>query len=147
ANTAIEIYALPRADAAAAVKAAYTLTFTGPATSDGHIDMYIGEGQWRTSTLITSGETATDIAAAVLADIEQLPDFPLDGVAAAGVITFTAKNGGTTMNCINAMYNWHQRTNYAPAGVTGVWAQSVQGSGDPAPLDYMSVLGECCYCC
>src|SRR5262245_46945182 len=79
-NSAVEIYALPRADAAAAVDATYTITITGTATSAGRIDLYMGDGAYNTSTRITEGMTPTAIAAAIAADI--LPNFPFAAVAA-----------------------------------------------------------------
>lgn len=144
-NNAVEIYALPRPDAGGAVDAVYTLTFTGPATSDGRIDLYMAEGTYNTSTRITEGMTATQVAAAVLADID--PDLPFTVTAALGVLTFTARNGGTVGNCLNLISNWHGRMNYLPEGVGITFVQTVQGSGNPLPLDYNTVLGECCYCC
>lgn len=147
ATGAIEFYALPRLDNEDGVKAAYTWTFTGPATTDGRIDIYMGEAGYNISVLITAGMTATQIAAAVLAAIPL--NLPFHGVAAAGVLTFTARNAGTVGQAWidKVIYNWHGRNKYAPAGVTFAVAQTVQGSVDPVPLDYGAVLGECCYCC
>ena len=50
-NNALDIYALPRKDASvgAVTKAQYTMTFTGDATTYGRVDMYMGDGRWRTS--------------------------------------------------------------------------------------------------
>lgn len=147
ANNAVEIFALPREDAVGGVAAEYTWTFTGPATSDGRIDIFMGDGAYNISVRVTDGMSATQIAAAVLAAIS--PDLPFTGVAAAGVITFTAKNAGTVGNCWaeKVIYNWHGRSNYAPEGVSLAVAGTVEGSVNPAPLAYSDVLGECCYCC
>lgn len=147
-NNAVEIFALPRTDAVAAVKAAYTMTFTGPATDDGRADIFWVDGDYNVSVLITAGMTPTAIAAAVKAAYDAVIGFPFTSVAALGVITFTARNGGTVGNCFGAaIYNWHQRNNYAPVGVTFAFTQTVQGATDPVALDYSAVLGECCYCC
>lgn len=144
-NNANEIWVIPRADAGGAVKAAYTMTFTGPATADGRIDIYWGDARYNISVRITEGMTATQIAAAILA---ALPDgFPYTGTAALGILTLTAINGGTVGNFLNPSVNWHGRLDYFPTGVTVTMAQTIVGSGDPLPLDYISVLGECCYCC
>lgn len=144
----VEIYALPRLDAAGAVKAVYTMTFTGPATSDGRLDIFWGEARYNISVRVREGDTATVIAAAVAAAYTQVSGLPFVAVAAAGVITFTARNGGTAMNCFaDAMLNWHGRSNYLPTGVTYTFAQTVQGATNPAPLDYATVFGECCVCC
>jgi phage tail sheath gpL-like len=145
ANQAVDIYALPREDAVAGVAAEYTLTITGTATADGRVDLYMGEGAYNTSTLVHEGDTPTVIAAAIVDDI--LPSFPFDAVAALGVITFTAKNAGTVGNCLFVQPNWHERMDYAPAGVTLDFVSTVPGTGNPAPLNYLDILGECCYCC
>src|SRR5262245_573718 len=70
-NHAMDIYALPRKDAeiGATAKATHTLTFTGPATSDGRVDIYMGDGRWNTSTRVRTGDTATAIATAVAASL------------------------------------------------------------------------------
>ena len=144
----IEIFALPRLDAVTAVKAAYTMTFTGPATSDGRVDIYWGEARYNVSVLIQEGDTADDIAAAVAQAYGTIFGLPFTVGVTLGVVTFTARNGGTVMNCFGeAQYNWQNRNNYAPAGVTFAFAQTVQGAVNPEPLDYQAVLGECCVCC
>lgn len=144
-NSGVEIYALPREDADGAVSAAYTLTFTGTATSDGRIDLYMGDGRYNISVRITEGMTPTQIAAAVTAAIPD--DFPYTGASAIGVVTLTARNGGTVGNYLNPQLNWHGRNQYLPGGVAMAVAQTVVGSGDPDPLDYAAVYGECCICC
>lgn len=144
-NGAVEIYALPRQDAGGAVKAQYTATITGPATADGRVDIYWGDARYNVSFRVEEGDTATQIAAELVAN---LPDgFPYTAVAAAGVVTFTAVNGGTVGNFLNPEINWHNRNNYFPEGVDIVFAQSVVGATDPSPLTYANVLGECCVCC
>ena len=144
-NNANEIWVIPRADAAGATKAAFTMAFTGPATSDGRIDIYWGDYRYNISVRVTEGMTASQIATAVAAAIPT--NFPYSSGVAAGIITLTAKNGGTVGNFLNPQVNWHGRLDYFPQGVTVVMAQTVVGSGDPLPLDYATILGECCYCC
>ncbi|TAI61580.1 hypothetical protein CWO89_34320 [Bradyrhizobium sp. Leo170] len=150
-NQAMEFYALPHKDLSvgATVKAKHTITFTGPATSDGRIDLFMGDGRWNTSTRITEGMTEDEIATAVAQSIGHEIGFPFDATAALGVVTLEAKNAGTVGNCLNPIYNWHQRRDYAPQGVTAEIAQTIQGlyAGAAAPPDYQAILGECCYCC
>jgi hypothetical protein len=149
-NNAMEFYALPRSDISVGgtTKAAYTITFTGPATSDGRADFFIGDGRWNTSTRIVEGDTVDEIATAVSGAMAAEPGFPFDVAHALGVVTLTAKNGGTVGNHANIIYNWHERRDYAPQGVTVAVAQSVQGTNVPiVQLDYSAILGECCYCC
>lgn len=141
----VEVFALPRADAALGVAAAYTITITGPATSDGRFTLFMGDADYSIDVGVDAGDTATAIAALVVARIPE--SFPFSAVAAAGVITLTAKNKGTVGNHLNFVYNFSGRSNYAPAGVAVAVAQTTQGSVDPAPLNYADVLGDCCYSC
>jgi phage tail sheath gpL-like len=141
----IEIFALPRQDAPTGVAAVYTLTVTGPATSDGRIDIYWGDGRWNISVPVSTGDTATAIAAAIAAAVP--PDFPYTAVAALGVVTLTARNAGTVGNFLNPNVNWHGLNNYFPTGVTITTTQTVVGANDPAPLNYNTVFGDCCVCC
>jgi hypothetical protein len=146
----MEFYALPwdDADMGATTAAVYTLTFTGPATSDGRVDLFMVDGRYNTSTRVHEGDTADEIATNVAMSLNGEPGLPYTAAAAAGVITLTAKNKGTVGNGMNAIYNWHERRDYAPAGVTMVAVQSVQGThGAIVVPDYQAILGECCYCC
>lgn len=142
-----EFYALPREDAALGVAAEYELTITGPATSPGRFTLYAGNDRYNIDIPIATGDTATDIAAAVAAAVSD--EFPYTAIAALGVITFTAKNAGTIGNYLNMVYNWAGRANYAPAGVTVAMVQTVVGSVNPVTSqeEYKSIIGECCYSC
>lgn len=142
----IEVHALPRLDAGGAVKSVYTLTVTGPATSDGIIDIFLGDKKWSVAdVLVEAGDTATDIAAAIAAAIPA--SFPYVVTVALGVVTLTAVNAGTVGNFLNPVLNWHGRQNYWPAGVSIAVAHPTPGATDPAPIDYADALGECCYSC
>lgn len=143
----IDLFALPRADAAASVASVYTLTITGPATSDGRFTLFMGDSSYNIDFTVTSGDTATQIAAELVTHV--LPSFPFTAVAAAGVVTFTAKNKGTIGNWLIPIYNWAGRANYAPVGVDVAFAHTVVGSVDPAgpAAGYSAVIGECCYSC
>lgn len=142
-NDAVEIMALPRADVGTA--AVYEATVTGPATSDGRVDIYWGDAEWNISVRVSSGDTDADIAAAIQAAVPD--DFPYTATVAAGVITLTAKNAGEVGNYLNADVNWHGRNGYMPEGVGITFAQTAVGAGAPPALDYSAVFGECCVCC
>jgi hypothetical protein len=138
-----DIYAIPRADPTSSVAAVYTWTFAGPATSDGRIEIYALDGDYSINVLVETGDTATQIAAAVAAALPA--NFPYTPVAASGVITLTAKSKGTVGNFLNPVFNWRNRFGYAPSGVTFTSVLTTPGTGDLLPLDYASVLGSCCY--
>jgi phage tail sheath gpL-like len=144
-NDAVEIFALPRADAAAATAAVYTATVTGPATSDGRVDIYWGDARYNISVRVSAGDTADQIATAINAAIPA--DFPYTGSVTTNVITLTAKNAGTVGNYLNAEVNWHGKNGYLPGGVGVAFAQTVTGETDPEQLNYSTVFGDCCVCC
>lgn len=143
----VEVFALPRLDAVGAVAAEYTLTVAGTATSDGRATFYMGDSAYNIDVRVRENDTASDVAALIVAAI---PDaFPFTATAVAGVITLVAKNGGTIGNHLNVTYNWAGRSGYAPAGLAFSFAQSVEGAVDPvAPAGgYASIIGDCCYSC
>ena len=144
-NSGVEIFALPRADAAGSVAATYTMTVGGPATSDGRIDIYWGDSRWNISRRVRAGDTAADIAADIQANVPS--DFPYTATVAGAVITFVARNKGTVGNFFNPEVNWHGRNNYMPGGVTITTTRTVAGTGDPVAADYSTIYGECCVCC
>lgn len=144
-GTASKIYALPRLDAAGAVKAVYTMAFAGPATSDGYVDIFLGDKPYSVEGIVVNnGDTAATVATAVAAKIPaSFPYVVTDD--AAGTLTFTARNGGTIGNYLNPIYNWKNRLNYAPAGIAITVTRTTAGSVNPAPINYSDALGVCCY--
>jgi len=151
ANNALDFYALPRKDASvgAQQKAEYVLRFTGDATTFGRIDMYIADGRWVTSTRIVKGTTAGDAALLVSQELTEQAGLPFEVVGVnTGEITLRAKNAGTVGNCIQVYYNWHETRDYAPKGIEFEFIQTLAGVNVPIQqLDYINLLGECCYCC
>lgn len=143
-RSGVRIVALPRMDAATAVAAAYEMAITGPATSDGRVDIYMGETRWNISARVRAGDTETEIADAIVGALHE--SFPYTAVNAAGTITFTAKNAGTVGNVLVPVVNWHGRMGYLPEGVSFTTTQTVVGATDPVAPDYESIFGECCIC-
>lgn len=149
-NNAMEFYALPwdDDDMGATTKAAYTMTFTGTATSDGRVDIFMVDGRYNTSTRVHEDDTPEMIATNVALALNNEVGLPYVAAAALGVVTLTAKNAGTVGNGLNAIYNWHQRRDYAPTDVEMAFVQTTQGAhGAITVPNYQAILGECCYCC
>jgi phage tail sheath gpL-like len=112
-----ELWVLPLADDGAATAATGTHTFTGPATANGTLPLYINGVS--VPVLVTSGMTATQIAAAVVAAVSALPNLPVTAANAAGVVTYTAKNKGLAGNDIDLRFAYRGALNgeAIPAGV------------------------------
>ena len=144
-NNAVAIYALPRADVG--TPAAYSLPVAGTATTDGSVDIYMGDGQYGIDDLfIPEGSTAADIAALIAAEAD--PNFPYTVTASGGSVVFTANNGGTVGNFLTVVPNWRCEQKTLPEGVTfGDFVQTTEGVGAPAPIGHAGIFGECCVCC
>lgn len=142
-----DVTLLPRLDAVAGVKSVYEMTVTGPATSDGIIDIFAGNEDYMISVDVASGDTDATIAALIQAEFAALGSFPYVVTVAAGVVTFTAVNAGTVGNYFAPVINWRGRQSYFPQGVAIAVARTTTGANDPAALDYGGALGGCCYSC
>lgn len=96
ANPFVQMWAVSIADAG--TKAANTLTMVGTATISTIFRLRIAGVEYATN--ITLGDTPTVQAASIVATIMADPSCPCTAAAAAGVVTITAKNGGTVGNGI-----------------------------------------------
>ncbi|HDR9026861.1 TPA: phage tail protein [Burkholderia vietnamiensis] len=125
ANPYLSITAIAVDDDAAGVAAHGTVTFTGTATQDGAFALYVG--RQRINIAVNTGDTAADVAAAMVTAIAQTPSLHVSGAAAAAVVTITAKNKGVTGNGIVL-----SQLNQAP-GITAAIAAMAGGLNDPDP--------------
>ena len=98
ANPYVQLTVIAVDDAEAGVAATGTFTITGTATGVGVATVYIcGD---RIDVAVASGDTPTDLAAALSAAINDKPGLPVTAGVAAGVVTVTAKNKGLAGNGI-----------------------------------------------
>ena len=128
ANKETDMLAIALDDLVAGVQATQTLTLTGPATGAGTLALRInGE---LISVGVTSGDTATMIAANVVAAVNAFLDNPVTATSALGVVTLTARHKGVFGNDIDVRVNY-QRDEVLPAGLAAVVAVGVVGTGNP----------------
>jgi|GEM_PF-147387 len=105
----------------------HTLAFTGPATGSASLTLYIGNT--RIQMAVSSGDTAVEIAAALVALLANYPDLPF--TAAQGTegnthkVIFTAQNGGTIANQIDFAIE------ITAPGITGTFTATTAGSVNP----------------
>ena len=134
-NSLMPLWAVGVADGT--TKATLDVTFTGTATAAGVIALYVG-GQ-NVNIAVASGDTASDVADAVVASITA--NMPVTASASSGVVTFTAKNGGTAGNYIDVRVNY-VAGEVLPAGIsvsgTGLLTG---GAGDPSISDVIANIG------
>ncbi|RNM18211.1 phage tail protein [Dickeya undicola] len=73
-----------------------TVTITGPAAGSGTVSVWVGTT--RINVAVSTSDTATDIAAAMVTALAQETALPVTASASNGVITLTAKNKGAAGN-------------------------------------------------
>lgn len=140
------IWAIPHADATAAVAAKIVLMIEGPATGPGTIGFYIGGDRY--AITVASGDTGLMIAQRLAAAITADPFALVTAVGiqdpdslTAGRVTLTTKNRGAVTNDIQAVVNYRGQAGgeMMPAGVEvefGDSTLSTPGTGlvDLAPI-------------
>lgn len=127
-NKQADIWAIAIDDLAGGVQATQTLTITGAATAAGTLALRInGE---LINVGVTSGDTPTIVATAIVAAVAAFLDGPVTAANAAGVVTFTARHKGVFGNDIDIRINY-QTDEFTPAGLTVVIAAGVAGTGNP----------------
>lgn len=128
ANKETDMWAIALDDLAAGTAATKIFTITGPATAAGTMALRIN------SELVPVGisvnDTATNIAANVVAAVTAYLDGPVTADNVAGVVTFTCKHKGEFGNDVDIRVN-HLRDEVLPAGVTVVVTVGVAGTGNP----------------
>lgn len=138
-DTSIPFYFVAAEDATAGAAAEGTITITGTATESGTYVVYVG-GR-RVTTGVISGDTPTDIGAKLAAAITADEDLPVTAAAAAGVITFTAKNKGILGNGIVLSENYYD-DEVTPAGITTTVVTMAGGATNPDVQDIVDAIPE-----
>jgi len=138
----LDIYMLPYADNAAGVMATGTITVTAAPTAAGTLALYIAGKP--VSVGLALGMTPTQVASAIAAAITAAgTDMPVTAVAAAAVVTLTARHKGTCGNSIDLRLNFYREA--AVAGLALTIAAMAGGAGDPAPGALTTMLGQFWY--
>ena len=100
-NQQVQVDAIALDDAGSGVDATGTITIVGTATEAGTLTVIVGsERNHKFSVAVADSNTATDVAAAIVAAVNADLDVPVDAANVAGVVTFTAINAGTYGNSI-----------------------------------------------
>jgi phage tail sheath gpL-like len=133
ANPYLQLTGIALDDAGAGVAASATVTFTGPATSDGVFTLYVGTQ--KVEIAVSKDDTETEIAAALKAQMDLQPDLPVTAAAALGVATLTAKNKGLCGNDIHLSYVITNIT-----GITATIVAMANGATNPDIQDALDVV-------
>ncbi len=141
-NDTIPLDVIALGDAGGFVKAIWTLTFTAASNKAGTVAVNIA-GR-RVYIGATPTDTATTLAAAFRDAINADTALPVTASAAAGVVTVTAKNGGTAANDTSFVVS-PLPGDQLPAGVTLAVAQTVTGATDPTVATAITAITDMLY--
>lgn len=128
ANPYVTLAAISLDDAGGSVAATDTITVTGPATGPGALTATINGVD--VAINFATGDTATAIGAALVAQINLVTSLPVTAANAVGVVTLTVKNKGTQGNLLQRSAVVAALSS-AATGVTAVAADVTVGATDP----------------
>ena len=128
ANPYVALSAIALDDAGGSVATTDTITVTGPASGPGNLVATINGQDVQIN--FATGDTATAMAAALVAEIAKIPALPVTAANALGVVTLTAKNKGTQGNQLK-VYTALTPLSALAIGVTAAVADGVAGATDP----------------
>ncbi|HDL7425378.1 TPA: phage tail sheath subtilisin-like domain-containing protein [Yersinia enterocolitica] len=119
-----------------------TLTVTGTAQASGALSIYLGST--RVQVIVTALDTPAIIATSIAAAINALVDLPVTAIAAAGVVTLTAKNSGLTGNGLPVSLNYRGTVGgeQNPSGVNVAIVPLAGGAGAPNLSATIATLGD-----
>jgi len=137
-----ELWALPLADDGSAAAATGSIALTGPATAAGVLCVYVA------GTLVqipvATAATASTVATALAAAVNALTDLPVTAAAAAGTVTFTARNKGLVGNDIDLRVNYlgSAAGEALPAGLGATVSAMASGATNPSLTSGLAALGD-----
>lgn len=127
-------------DAVGAGKAATAIPMTGTATKLGEAVLYVGGRRYAAGVAVgdLADTVLSTLADAITADTN---DSSVTALAAAGVLTLTAKNGGIAAGDLDARWNYNAGERI-PEGLVIASITNTPGTVDPDITDAIAVIGE-----
>lgn len=141
ASKDVELVAIALADNGAGVAATKTVTVTGSPTEAGTVNLYVG-GK-RAQSAVTSGQTVTQVAAAIAAAVNADTSMEMTAGAAVGVVTLTARHAGECGNGIDVRVGYYDEK--LPAGIAIAVADGVTGATNPDLAAAITAMGDTWY--
>ncbi|WP_434107630.1 phage tail sheath subtilisin-like domain-containing protein [Paraburkholderia caffeinilytica] len=137
-----ELWYLPLADASGATAAKGSLTINKPPTVAGTFYLYIAGV--RIAQPVQPTQSASDIAAALVATIRKTPGIPAGVGATAGTVSFTAVNAGPCGNEIDLRVNYLGTPGgeVTPQGLTYTLTAMAGGATAPDLSTALDALGD-----
>jgi phage tail sheath gpL-like len=124
-----EVWCCAIADDAGGTAASGTLVFTGPATANGTVYVYVAG--YLLPVGVSAADTATVVASAVSAAINAATYLPVTASPSTGTVTVTCRHKGTLGNDIDMRLN-HSAGQELPAGIACTVTQLASGATDTA---------------
>lgn len=139
ADRTVELVAIPLNDNVAATYATGTITIAGTASAAGTIALMIAGQSVPVGVAVSA--TAATVAAAIAAAVNGNGELPVAAAAALGVVTFTARNGGTCGNEIDLRHSYYLGEKI-PDGLTATIVAMSGGATDPDYSTIWPVVGD-----
>lgn len=134
----VETWIIPQEEDGAAVNAAGSIAFTGPATEAGTGALYIAYD--RVPQTIANGKAAADIVTDYVTAINADENLPVTASAAVGTLHLFAKSGGPWGTAITLAFSALPGEEL-PAGVTATITPMAGGAGIPDVQDALDAIG------
>lgn len=135
------IWAIPQPEDGAAVQATGTITFANACTKAGTFYIRVAD-ELVAEVAVAIGDLHTDVSALVDAAINDYRESLVTSGDVAGVLTLTAKSGGTWGNDISITVNSKTgESDKLPGGTTAVVVAMAGGATDPDLTDAITALG------
>lgn len=143
-NVTTEVYAGVLDEASAGTARVQTITFTGPATASGTLNLYLNGTQ--VSVPVTASMTAVQVATAVLAKISAIANtLPFTVSQGANpndhVLTVTSRWKGESGNDDDIRVNYYS-TDSTPVGIGVTIEQTVAGATNPDVANIIAAMGD-----
>ena len=123
------LYCTALDDSSGGALALKAFVFTGTATADGQVEIWLGG--FRIAVSIFNGDTATVFGDRVAAQINGLVKLPCTAVNVTGTVTITMKNKGTRFNTFTTRSKQTNGAGIAHTPVTGTMAGGTDTGANP----------------
>ncbi|PPR15426.1 MAG: hypothetical protein CFH43_00913 [Proteobacteria bacterium] len=141
-NDSQETWAIALDDDGAAVAATGSITLGGTVTGSGTLNLMVAGQSVKVG--VKAADATADIATAIATAINAQTDLPVTAVAAASVVTLTARNGGESGNDIDVRYNYYTGETL-PKGLTVTVVAMSGGTANPDIATAISAFGSAHY--